>query len=339
MIMIRADANEHIGTGHIMRCISIAKAFLPHDPDILFITADEKGKNLIDQNGFNMLCLNSNYSDMDSELIEFKKIIKNYTPKLLLIDSYYVTEGYLRTLTELTQTAYMDDLNAKQWKVDYLINYNIYATVVDYSGYKGTQTKLLLQPQYAPLREEFKDMRKHEIRPVSEVLVSAGGADPERVTEKMIKKLCPIYSDIRFHFIVGALNPRIRDIRTMSEGQLNAVLHINEQHMSELMQNCDIAISAAGSTLYELCATGIPTITYTLADNQLAAAKEFQSQGIMLSAGDCRENDRFTEYLKALFQQMITDEVLRKQMSAKMQLLVDGYGADRLAAALIVHKI
>lgn len=70
------------------------------------------------------------------------------------------------------------------------------------------------------------------------------------------------------------------------------------------MQKCDIAISAAGSTLYELCATGIPAITYTLADNQLIAAEQFDKQGIMLSAGDCRDDEGFIVRLEKLLDKL-----------------------------------
>ena len=98
------------------------------------------------------------------------------------------------------------------------------------------------------------------------------------------------------------MNPRIDIIRGKILG--NAVLHINEHNMSALMQKCDIAISAAGSTLYELCATGIPAITYTLADNQLIAAEQFDKQGIMLSAGDCRDDEGFIVRLEKLLDKL-----------------------------------
>ncbi len=115
----------------------------------------------------------------------------------------------------------------------------------------------------------------------------------------------------------------------------NIVLHINEQNMSGLMQKCDVAISAAGSTLYELCACGTPTITYTLADNQLIAAEEFQNRGLMVNAGDCRNNDIFIDKIVEILRDLIDDKYKRQQMSFCMQLLIDGRGAQRLVDELL----
>ena len=333
MILIRADANEHIGTGHVMRCLSVARAFVDKGEKVIFVTADHRGDALIKQQGFETVCLDSDWTNMESERVD--EVVKAYKPNLLLLDSYYVTEAYINSLSKIVRTAYFDDLNVQRWNVDFLINYNIFASVFDYSRYDGTKTKLLLTPQYAPLRDEFKNCPKHKTESVSDILVSAGGADPEHITEKIMAGICPGMGEIRFHFIVGALNPRLEDIKNLAKGKDNVILHINEKHMSDLMKDCDIAISAAGTTLYELCATGTPTITYTLADNQLVAAEQFDKQGIMLSAGDCRGADEFIDRVKACIEKLTGDMELRRVLSEKMQHLVDGNGANRIADALL----
>lgn len=332
MIFIRADANKHIGTGHIMRCMSIAYAFAEIGKEIVFITADHRGDALI--SGFPSICLDSIWNEMDSEICKLEGLIKEKKPELLLIDSYYVTEKYLKTASSMVQTAYMDDLNETCWDVDYLINYNVFADILDYSWYKETRTNLFLNPQYAPLRDEFKNLPSYKIELVKDILVSAGGADPEKITERIIEGICPTYPDIIFHFIVGALNPRLDAIRTLIPK--NAVLHVNEYHMASLMQKCDAAISAAGTTLYELCAVGVPTITYTLADNQLIAAEKFCKQGFMLSAGECRGDVGFIDRLDSLLKCLISNHEMRRRLSAKMQALVDGNGASRIAEDIIL---
>lgn len=334
MIYIRADANEHIGTGHVMRCLSVASSFVLMGEDVTFITADHRGDHLISGKGYDTICIDNEWTQMEEELPELIALIKQNKPRMMLVDSYYTTEKYFTSLSEAVPLAYFDDMNACKWDVDYLINYNIFADTLDYTWYKGSKTKLLLGPNYAPLRNEFKGLSPHQNNvQISDVLVSAGGADPEKVTERLIEAVCCKWRDISFHFIVGALNPRIETIKkTKAE---NAVLHINEQHMSDLMKKCDIAISAAGTTLYEICASGIPTITYTLADNQLIAAEEFEKKNIMLNAGDSRNDERFVERVEACIEQLIEKYELRKGISQRMQDLVDGFGADRIARALI----
>lgn len=335
MILIRADANEHIGTGHVMRCLSIACSFAKIGEQVLFVTADHRGDSLILQNGFSSICLNSEWTDLDGELDALRMLIEKEHPSLLLVDSYYVTERYLESLSKFVRNVYLDDLNLAKWNVDALINYNIFSSVFDYTAYEGTRTKVLLSPKYAPLRDEFRGCPKHQIKGVTDILVSAGGADPERITEKIIKDVCPEFQNISFHFIVGALNPRLETIKKLAEDRENAVIHINEKHMADLMKYCDIAVSAAGTTLYELCATGIPTIIYTLADNQIVATEQFYTQGIMLSAGDCRGDDGFTGRVELLLRKLIDDKGLRIELSTRMQNLVDGNGAYRIVDALL----
>lgn len=333
MILIRVDANEQIGTGHVMRCLTVADEFVYRGERVIFVSADHSVDILIKPRGFDSICLNSDYSNMEEEDVD--RIIRDYNPRLMLIDSYYVTNDYLLNLSKAVRIVYFDDFNSSCWNVDYLINYNVYADKLDYSRYVGVDTKLLLNPQYAPLRKEFRNCRKHSIREVSDVLVSAGGSDPQCVTEKIMSGICSQRSNIKFHFVVGALNKRLSPIMNMADKIENVVLHVNEKHMSDLMDKCDIAISASGTTLYELCATGIPTITYTLADNQLVAAEQFSEQGIMLCAGDCRGNGDFIGRVGKCLDKLVNDIDLRKDFSTKMQLLVDGKGAERIVEALL----
>lgn len=333
MILIRADANEHIGAGHIMRCLSIASSLRAMGETVKFVTADHKADRLLD--GFSTYCLESEWANMESELPALCDMVKKEKPSLLLIDSYYVTESYFQRLHGLVRVAYLDDLNQSCWDVDYLINYNIFANLYDYSTYEEKRTQLLLGTRYVPLRDEFKNCPKHKIDKVLDVLVSAGGADPECITEKIISGICYGMKEVRFHFVIGALNPRLDKINALAAGKDNIVLHINEKRMSELMKNCDLAISAAGTTLYELCATGIPTIAYSIADNQLFAMEQFDKQGIMLSAGDCRGVVGFADRVKTIIEKIVDDRALREELSEKMHNLVDGNGATRIVASLL----
>ena len=336
MILIRTDANEKVGVGHLMRCLSIARAFMEKGRTVLFVTADHKSDSLINGAGLKSICLNTEWDKMDDELSIITNIIQFKQPSLFLVDSYYVTENYFHTVRKLAKTVYIDDLNESIWDVHYVINYNVYGPAMDYSCYDHTDTKLILGPLYAPLRNEFKCLPKRIINiDVTDVMVSAGGADPEAITEKMISSICSSWEDITFHFIVGALNPRLELIIKLAEKKDNVLIHINETNMVNLMTSCDLAISAAGSTLYELCACGTPTITYTLADNQVHAIEQFKSQGIMLRAGDCRNNESFIEQVEKCLQQMICDLPLREEQSAKMQSLVDGNGAQRIVEILL----
>lgn len=334
MILIRADANENTGSGHVMRCLSIASAFKAKGETVIFVAADNKSYDLVTSKGFDCEILDTDFSDLEGELNKLISIISLYNPSLFIVDSYFVTGRYFAELGKNIKTAYIDDLNFKVWDVDYLINYNIFSSEYDYSGYKFTKTKLLLTPEYAPLRDEFRNLPPHDIKDnVTDVLVSAGGSDPARISERIINEICPMLPDIRFHFIIGALNPRIDVLKKLERD--NVILHINEQHIADLMRKCDMAVSASGSTLYELCACGVPTIVFTLADNQIPAADMFDKMGIMLNSGDCRFDEKFILNLESCIRKLIPDTDIRNKMSYNMQHLVDGRGAERLAERLL----
>ena len=139
MILIRADANEIIGTGHVMRCLSIANAFALAGHEVKFITADHRGDGLIQSRGFESICLDSEWAKMEEE--EMDRVVRSYNPDLLLVDSYFVTESYLSSLSNYVTLAYIDDQNSAVWDLDFLINYNVFGPVMDYAGYNGTRTK------------------------------------------------------------------------------------------------------------------------------------------------------------------------------------------------------
>ena len=330
MILIRADANEHVGAGHVMRCATVARALEERRQDVLFVTADHNADGLI--SGLRSVCLGTKWDDMDGELPAMERLIKETGAELVLVDSYCVSREYFSRLRSLTRTVYIDDLNASCWDVDCLVNYNVYATCLDYSPYAGTGTGVFLGLDYVPLREEFRSLPQHEIRgEISDIMISAGGSDPEMMTERLIVSLCPVFPKTRFHFIVGSLNPRIDSIRRLAPS--NAILHVNERNMSGLMRECDLAISASGTTLYELCACGTPSVIYVLADNQTIAARRIGELGVMLNAGDCRGNCGIEGVIAGLIREM--DAVMRAEMSARMQGLVDGECAGRIADLLM----
>lgn len=337
MILFRADANKSIGTGHIMRCLSIAGAFRDLGEECIFITADNSPEELIKSKGFANEILHSVCTDMPSELPVFEEVIDRFKPGVIFVDSYYVTREYLSAIKAKAKLAYVDDVAAFAYPCDCLINYNIYGPDVDYETiYNGAIPQLLLGPQYAPLRAEFKGIPPKIIKnEVEDILISTGGADPQKINEVILEKTCSEFPDISFHFVVGPLNPHIDRIQRKAEAVPNAVLHVNEKDMKGLMESCDVAVSAAGSTLYELCACGVPTVTYSFADNQIAAAEQFEKEGIMLSAGDCRMNNTFADTIGNCIFELINSKSVRKELSAIMQKMVDGYGAERLAKIVL----
>ena len=140
--------------------------------------------------------------------------------------------------------------------------------------------------------------------------------------------------------MVGAANEDRDLIVSEATGVSNLFLHENVTNMSELMLSCDVAISAAGSTLYELCACRVPTITYILADNQIPGARGFEQRGIMKCAGDIRETGavELSARLIDMALELCDNESERALIAERQGSVVDGKGAERIIEKLTLNR-
>lgn len=351
MFYIRADANGIIGAGHIMRCIAVAVELRKSLEEVVFIVADQYGQRIVESYGFKTLCLHSKWDNLEMELGIILPLVKEKHVRGILVDSYYVTEYYLSNLHKYTRLAYMDDIDAFIYPVDLLVNYNIYAEKIDYfKRYNdaGLGTEFLLGCSYVPLREEFCNIESKSISKIFKqekagnknikILVTSGGADICNITGSLLEKLKDKgwFNKTDFHVILGRFHQYKREIYEKWIDCPNVYLHENVKYMSEYMSMCDVAVTAGGSTVYELCACGLPSVMYTVADNQLSIAHEFDSRGLVSWCGDARYNiDICIENIIYSLQTLIKDYELLKRKSEKLQILVDGHGSERIAKKLL----
>ena len=341
MILFRVDGNETIGLGHMMRCLSVADALKKHGTEVMFVTADDKCAALLDRRGYPHITLNTDFSEMDGETDRLLELIAGYHPKAVLVDSYFVTESYLRRVKSAARLIYMDDLAAFAYPADVLINYNIFADPEAYQQLYSDKTcpSMLLGTAYTPLRAEFSTVLPHAQPDTAyRVLVSTGGADSLHIALQLVRYLsehADTFCSYRFTLIVGASNQDIEAIRSIADELPFVSIASDVQNMSEVMLQHDMAISAAGSTLYELCACAIPTVTYILADNQGPAAKVFDDKGIMINVGDVRTLPRFIETTLQTVLSLSVNKEKRTRMCEASRQVTDGKGADRLASAVL----
>lgn len=342
MLYIRADANEQIASGHIMRCLSIAEALRETGENSTFLLADKQAAFLLEEKGFPYLCLNTNWRDKEGELPRMLRLIEEHHIETLLVDSYQVTEAYLRKLKQKVTLCYIDDLDTAPELVDVLICYSVTYENMHYGkDYQG-DTRLLLGPAYSPLRKEFSGRTAPANCKSGSVFITTGGADTYGVSASFLEACLEFdaLGDFEYHVIVGgfydnALKDRLYELRRQAS---SIHLYENIQNMADVMGRCDIAVSAGGSTLLELCACGVPTVCFTYADNQIGSASCFQEKAILPYVGDARDNHEgvFTvvKRLRDTVWQLAADSEARKETGEKMQRLVDGFGAMRIAEEL-----
>ena len=335
MIYIRADANSYIGMGHIMRCLSIADAARNNCQDVEFILADDTVEELVENSGYKSIVLHSNYEHMEDEL----SLWPDNNPNIVIVDSYYVTNAYLMSLKKIFKNGiiiYIDDLLASPYPVDVLINYNIYARKKDYEElyYRcNNKPQFILGLKYIPLRKMFRGIEeKKQKEMVKDVLITTGGADLEHIALSIVKARPSNYT---YHILIGALNVDSDEIKELSSEMNNIIIHENVIDMQSLISNMDIAVSAAGSTIYEICACGVPLITYISADNQIEGAETIANIGLAKNIGDIREISNFTSALFDEVAILASDYDKRKKVGKRMQKLIDGFGANRIVKEII----
>ena len=340
MLIFRADGNKILGTGHIMRCLSIADAVKARGSECVFVTADNSLSDVIKARGYENVILGTDFQNMEAELPALENVLSEKKPVGVVVDSYYVTARYLTELGTHVPVTYIDDLASFAYPVDRLINYNVYADEDYYiSLYKKAEVRIpqfCMKPSFAPLRAGFKGIGAFEIKEkVENVLVLTGGADPLHVALNFAHEVSehPVGS-LKYNIVVGGLSQDVVALQTISESRSDIELFQNVSDMKSLMLSNDLAVSAAGSTQYELCACGVPTINYVFADNQIPGMEGFSKAGIMISTGDVRTDKNIFVKLYDSINELAENAELRKELSLKAQHLVDGRGAERIAEIL-----
>ena len=330
-IYIRADMNEIIATGHIMRCLSIADAAKEQGKETVFITADEKPLEMLQSRGYEPIVLHTDWDNMEEEVGVLLPLIKRMGISKLLVDSYRVTEKYLRTLEEHTEVFYLDDLDAFEYPVSNVICYANYYSQLSYGNYKGN-TKFYLGTSYMPIRRVFQNCKPKLIKEkIENIMILSGGSD----NYHMIENIAELFKEsdiLQADIICGAFYPDFEGLKEQFAGYGNLHFYQNVSNLEEFMEKADLAISAGGTTLYELSAKGTPTISYSFADNQLKNVRQFDEDGLISYAGDVRVDDVYGNIYRLY--RKFEDSKLRKACSKKMQKVMDGQGATRIATLL-----
>ncbi len=343
VIGIRVDVNETVATGHIMRCITIAEQIKKLGGQVLFITADGQAEELLARAGMEHVCLQSRWDHMEEELPVLREVLKLAGIKTLLVDSYQATPAYFEEFCPLVKLVCIDDCFEHIFPVDVLINYNAYHIRFPYRETYGGKTRLLLGTDYVPLREEFsvkqiRDRDEQSGKKGFSVLLSSGGSDAQNAILGILQRAMQTEElrSVMFHAVVGVYHPQGDAIEAFAANYENVKVYRPCHDMAGLMADCDAAVSAAGTMLFELCAMRVPTVFFQSADNQRYDREFFEAGERMIFAGDMTQDrdiciDKICEGLKRL----VADAALRERMKENLGSVTDGKGAERIAGEIM----
>jgi len=352
-IAFRTDANSAIGTGHFMRCLTLADAWKKQDAEICFVARELpahliqmlKERNIdfyglplvsaeeTDELPHSQWLQTSQYQDA----IQTIEALGSCKLDWLVVDHYALDQRWERSLRDVTnKIMVIDDLADRQHDCDVLLDQNFYQEMdTRYLGKVPQNCQLLLGPTYALLREEFREARKC-VKPrtgeIKNVLVFFGGVDIENLTTMALKALIVLNLDFQVDVVIGREHPHTQEIEDLCKLH-NFSCYIQTRHIAVLMARADFAIGAGGSSNWERCCLGLPSIVIATAINQVAISKELDSLNACIYLG-WFGNINSLMLQNAIIGLVYSDNLL-KNLSFKAGTLVDGNGVINVVKEVV----
>ncbi len=342
--LFRVDASTVIGSGHLMRCLTLAKALQHANWQVQFACREHPGHliqwlreeqhqevitlrqpALSNENGYAAWLGVTEQQDATELCAKLQAPVD-----LLVVDHYALSAvfeqamaGYYRKLLVI------DDLANRAHHCDVLLDQNLYPDLQKrYEALVNAEAHLLLGPSYVLLRPEFAQFQRnldaHQLR----FLVFYGGTDQLNLTGLSIKALQQLQkTDFKADIVIGLANPNQAEIKQRCAEDARFSLHIQTPHMAELMSKANLMIGAGGSTHWERCALALPALVVTLADNQVASTLCLVDAGVCGYLG--QGQDLTAPHLTGAIEQLLDHPKQLELMSEKARQLVPHSGGCR----------
>ncbi|MCD9023663.1 UDP-2,4-diacetamido-2,4,6-trideoxy-beta-L-altropyranose hydrolase [Cohnella silvisoli] len=340
-ILIRTDASVHIGTGHVIRCLTLADRLRPH-AEISFVCRELEGNliSFIRSRGYGVYPIppaESNW-ETDAEFTLAYVTQEKLPIDWLIIDHYGLEAKYESVLRpHAKRVLVIDDLADRSHRCDLLLDQNPYRDGNKrYEGLVEESCTMLLGPKYALLRPEFAREREYIWRSgdIRSILVSFGGADMTGETMKTLQALEPLLTDkVKVKVLMGKINSQAERIREMCLrlNQVECFDHVDD--VATLMREADLAIGSGGTTTWERCCLGLPAIVIMTADNQVELSENASELGVISLLG--RAEQVQAAHIRDRVLGLMHSTAEMTNMSVKGTRLVDGLGVDRTVKELL----
>lgn len=367
-VVFRVDAAIEIGTGHVMRCLTLADALQDKGADCTFLCRPRDG-NLIDfiaaqghgaialpalRSGFrgdlpplarraeppHAHWLGTGWADDASDCVSaLKHQAVAGSIDWLVVDHYALDERWERMLRPVCdRLMVIDDLADRPHDCDLLLDQNLGREPTDYKGLIPAATNTLLGPQYALLRPEFARQRseslaRRESPRLERVLVSMGGVDKDNATGHVLDVLdsAPLGKEVAITVVMGAKAPHLAQVRERAaKMRTKTEVFVGVKDMARLMTQSDLAIGAGGTTTWERCSLGLPAIQIPLVANQCAITEATSHARASIGTGLEMLSIALLDILEPKIQSERLADISRTAAS-----LVDGSGTVRVLSALL----
>jgi UDP-2,4-diacetamido-2,4,6-trideoxy-beta-L-altropyranose hydrolase len=338
-LLIRADASTEIGTGHLMRCLALAQAWHAEGGRVTFLSRCDSPalRRRVRDEGARLVSLTGAHPN-PADWQATSRFIGRLKPDWVVLDGYHFGPDYQKAARVAgTRVMVIDDMaHWPEYHADILLNQNLGAEKLQYRCDRDTEQ--LLGTRYVLLRNEFLKWRGWQRKIPQEarkVLVTMGGSDPDNVTLKVVHALEKVpFDGLEVVVVIGTSNPHCHILRAEIRSPKFKVHHhklrliCNPLSMPELMAWADVAVTAGGSTCWELAFMGVPSLVLVLAANQRASVRGLVARRAAKSLGTFGRLSTIA-VVRALAT-LLRNFRSRHTMSVRGRQLVDGYGADRV---------
>jgi UDP-2,4-diacetamido-2,4,6-trideoxy-beta-L-altropyranose hydrolase len=356
-VAIRTDASSFIGTGHVVRCKTLADALRDGGAEIRFVCREHPGNMIqaLQSAGYNVLRLpvssNSREALLDHgdygawlgveqavDAAQTVEALADFRTDWLVVDHYGLDSSWEQLVRPAAGHIFViDDLANRPHNCELLLDQNFYADMESrYAGLLPSHTKQLLGPRFALLRPEYRKLREslpQRSGVVRRILVFFGGVDRAQETEKALDALDEVVkTDVHVDVVVGDTNPHREAVRRRCTTLPNTTYYCQRSDMAMLMARADLAIGAAGVATWERCCLGLPSVVISVAENQELTARDLARGGHVLYLGRSREvtADAIRLTLKAL----LANPSWLEYLGCSARKITDGYGLDRVMLRL-----
>jgi UDP-2,4-diacetamido-2,4,6-trideoxy-beta-L-altropyranose hydrolase len=361
-IAFRTDASLQIGTGHVMRCLTLADALRERGAQSTFICRPHAGHllDLIQQRGHTAIVLaladdafsappdpsHAKWlgSDWASDAVQTKHALGDQVVDWLVVDHYAIDLRWEQALRPHTRRIMaIDDLADRPHDCDLLLDQNLGRQAEDYGVLLSRHTQILIGPAYALLRPEFAQWRGYSLKrrtqpQLKNLLITMGGVDQANATGQVLDALncCELTADLRITVVMGPTAPWLAQVQAKAAAMPRPTQVLaGVSNIAQLMAESDLCIGAAGGSAWERCALGLPTLVLILAANQHSGAMALQSYGAAWVAADVQQ---LMAQMTALFNKE-TQTVALHKMSQEAAKLATGNGSLQVIEILLVPHV
>ncbi len=360
-VVFRVDASIQIGTGHVMRCLTLADELQRQGHRCRFISRDQQGHlgELITSKGFAFDLLSipegahidvrdeegTEHADWlgvtwQVDAVQTLEVLESIEVDWLVVDHYALDARWEKLLAVVVKRILViDDLADRNHECDLLLDQNLGRQEADYIQRVPAYCRKLIGSRYALLRPEFAKFREaslqRRVKPqLKRILISLGGVDATNITGKVLNALTdstlPIETEV--DIIMGAYAPYLEEVRSHATLlPFRTTVSVNVTDMAERMYLADLSIGAAGSTSWERCCLGLPAILVILADNQVSGARALNAWGAAILIGHSAKS--LQSCLSASLILLSASEALQRMSNAAAKVTV-GDGVDRVVDSL-----